>query len=73
METLITNQVELRARGFKALVEALGWVNAVQFLRQYDPGSGNYTDERQLLLPDWDAETLVSKVKELQDRRSKGV
>lgn len=71
METLITNQAELRLRGFNALVDALGWVNAVQFLRQYDPGSGNYTEERQTLLPDWDASTLVRKARELQERQRK--
>lgn len=38
---------ELRKRGFKALVDALGYVDAVRFLKQYDPGSGNYTEERQ--------------------------
>jgi hypothetical protein len=62
---LITNQSELRNRGFRALVEALGWVNAVRFLRQYDPGSGNYTEERRELLPDWDASTLLQQAKEL--------
>lgn len=72
MDTLITDQVELRARGFRALVDALGWVNAVEFLRQYERGSGNYTEERRTLLPDRDAATLIRKVKELQDGQSKG-
>lgn len=66
MDTLITNQNELRHRGFQALTEALGWVNAVRFLRQYDPGSGNYTEERKTLLPDWDASTLVREARGLQ-------
>jgi hypothetical protein len=65
MEALITSPSELRSRGFRALAEALGWANAVRFLRQYDPGSGNYTEERRTLLPDWDASTLVQKAKEL--------
>lgn len=65
MEALITNQSELRNRGFRVLAEALGWANAVRFLRQYDPGAGNYTEERRTLLPDWDAETLLQKMKEL--------
>jgi hypothetical protein len=66
MEALITNQSELRNRGFRALAETLGWANAVRFLRQYDPGSGNYTEERRALLPDWDAATLIRKARELQ-------
>ena len=72
MEAVITNPTELRQAGFRALVEALGWVNAVRFIRQYDPGSGNYTEERQALLPDCDAATLVQKARELQQARSKG-
>ena len=66
MDKLITNQSELRNRGFQALTEALGWVNAVRFLRQYDPGSGNYTEERRTLLPDWDASTLVQEARKLR-------
>ena len=65
MDADILNPSELRHAGFRALVEALGWVNAVRFIRQYDPGAGNYTDERATLLPDWDAPTLVQKAREL--------
>ncbi len=72
MDTLITNQSELRHRGFQALTEALGWVNAVRFLRQYDPGSGNYTEERRTLLPEWDASTLVREARKLQEPRKPG-
>ena len=67
MDKLITNQSELRNRGFQVLTEALGWVNAVRFLRQYDPGSGNYTEERRTLLPDWDASTLVLEARKLRE------
>jgi hypothetical protein len=56
----------------RALAEALGWANAVRFLRQYDPGAGNYTEERRLLLPDWDASTLLQKAKELPGSRETG-
>lgn len=59
MDELITNQSDLRRRGFQALCSALGWVNAVRFLHQYESGVGNYTDERRELLPSWDAATLA--------------
>lgn len=72
MEALITNQSELRNRGFRALAETLGWANAVRFLRQYDPGAGNYTEERRTLLPDWDASTLIQKARELQKSGERG-
>jgi hypothetical protein len=59
MTPVITNPVELRQRGFDALVGALGWVNAVRFLQQYEVSQHDYTKERQQILPDWDSETLV--------------
>jgi hypothetical protein len=38
--------IELNQKGFKALVDALGYVDAVRFLKQFDNGSGDYTQER---------------------------
>jgi hypothetical protein len=64
MKPRIINPVELRQKGFTALVAALGWVNAVRFLQQYETFQGDYTQERYHFLPDWDAETLVRKAKE---------
>ena len=61
MTSAITNPVELRSRGFQALVKELGWVNAVRFLREYEAGGGDYVRERDAILPNWDAETLVKK------------
>jgi hypothetical protein len=54
--------VELRARGFEALVNALGWVNAVRFTQQYEPSRLNYTAERAHILPDWDAAEMVRQI-----------
>lgn len=61
MSSVITDPVELRRRGSEALVEALGWVNAVRFLAQYEVGQGDDTRERDAFLPDWDAERLVKR------------
>jgi hypothetical protein len=68
MTSVIADPVELRRRGFEALVQAHGWVNAVRFLRQYEVGHGDYTRERETFLPDWDAETLVKRALEQQRR-----
>lgn len=59
MTPIITSPAELRRRGFEALVASLGWVNAVRFLQQYEVNPHDYTKEREQILPDWDAETLV--------------
>lgn len=55
----ITNPVELRRAGVEALVRELGYVNAMRFLLQFDPGQGDYTQERRLLLPDRSVEQLL--------------
>ena len=62
------NPVELRRKGFEALVESLGWVNAAKFLRQYESGEGDYTAERQSLLPDWDLKTITEKLGEMPSK-----
>lgn len=69
MEALISSRSELRQRGFQALVDSLGWANAVRFIHQYDPGTGNYTEERRTLLPQWDSATMARKAKELLEER----
>ncbi len=62
--TAILPPVELRKQGFVALVNALGWINAVRFLQQYESGLGDYTKERESFLPEWDEATLVQKARE---------
>jgi hypothetical protein len=65
----VLSPVELRERGFSALVSALGWVNAVRFIQQYEVSSFDYTKERELILPNWDAKTMIQKAKELYQKK----
>jgi hypothetical protein len=44
------NPAVLRQLGIEALTKALGPVGMVRFMRQFNMGSGNYTEERQALL-----------------------
>ena len=48
----IHNFNELRQRGIDALTEALGPVGMAYFFRQFEPGRGDYTVEREALLSD---------------------
>ncbi len=43
----LSNPIEIRNVGIKALQEALGPVGMVKFLQQYDMGYGDYTKEKQ--------------------------
>jgi hypothetical protein len=59
--------VELNRKGFKALVDALGYADAIRFIRQYDNGSGDYTKERHQWL---DQLTLEDIWADIQKRQS---
>ncbi|MBF2097863.1 MAG: hypothetical protein IGQ88_05735 [Gloeomargaritaceae cyanobacterium C42_A2020_066] len=59
--------VELNRKGFKALVDALGYADAIRFIRQYDNGSRDYTKERHQWL---DKLTLDDIWADIRNRQS---
>lgn len=65
---VLLDPVDLRIKGFDALVAALGWVNAVRFMQQYEVSRLDYTRERDQILPSWDAETMLKKAGEVSAR-----
>ena len=54
------NPVVLRAMGIKALSQALTPVGMAYFLRQYETGEGDYTQEREELLKDITTEDIMA-------------
>ena len=54
---------QIRLEGWKALTERLGPAGAMRFMMQYDPGHGDYTQERQELFADLDLENLLAAVR----------
>ncbi|MGB3495374.1 MAG: hypothetical protein WBA57_21775 [Elainellaceae cyanobacterium] len=52
--------IELTRKGFQALVDALGYVDAVRFLKQFNQGSGDYTQERDQWLDDLSLDEILS-------------
>ena len=59
---------EIRREGFQALLDRLGPAGAICFLRQYDPGRGDYTKDRHQWLDSLDDEDVIAAVKQRQDR-----
>ncbi len=59
---------DLRRRGFQALVDALGYVDAIRFLQQYDPGHGNYTKERHKWLEPLRMDDFLAYVNRQRDQ-----
>lgn len=54
---------QIRLEGWKALTERLGPAGAMRFMMQYDPGHGDYTNERQEIFAALDLEDLLASVK----------
>lgn len=54
---------EIRREGWKALTERLGVAGAMRFLMQYDPGHGDYTEERRILFQDLTLEEAIAAMK----------
>ncbi len=51
---------EIRQKGWNALVKELGYAGATKFILLYEPGRGDYIQERRDILK----ETTIEKVKE---------
>lgn len=60
--------VELRERGFEALVKALGFVNAVRYVQQFERSSLDYTKERDSILPNRELPDIMRQLNELDHR-----
>lgn len=52
---------EIRKKGYDALVDALGPVDAARYIQSYDKGHGDYTRERKKWLSN-DFDYVVSEI-----------
>jgi hypothetical protein len=59
---------QIRLEGWKALTERLGPAGAMRFMMQYDPGDGDYTNERQEIFADLELEDLLAFVRQQEGR-----
>jgi hypothetical protein len=60
---------EIRAEGFRALVERLGVSDALRFMQQYDLGQGDYTQERHEWLDSLSVDDIVRDIEEMRKSR----
>ena len=58
--------IELTRKGFKSLINNLGYVDAVRFLRQFDNGSGDYTQERHEWLDKLSQDEIIRDIQQRQ-------
>ena len=55
---------EIRAEGWKALTERLGVSGAIRFLMEYDPGHGDYVEERRELFRNLTLNDVIARARE---------
>ncbi|MCD7732921.1 MAG: hypothetical protein LUH56_05720 [Oscillospiraceae bacterium] len=72
LQVNLNNPMEIQIVGMNALKEALGPVGAVRFIRQYNPGYGDYTSERQAE-PDVDPDETIAKIHEFKQKKQQGL
>jgi len=59
---------QIRMEGWKALTERLGVSGAMRFLMEYDPGHGDYVEERRELFRDATIEQILARAWEKSRR-----
>ncbi len=61
------NLSEIRKKGIEALNNALGPVGMVRFLHQFESGMGDYTQERNQWLKEYDIDSVVGEIMKKKD------
>jgi len=54
--------LELNCLGYRALTDALGFDGMIRFLRQFEPGQGDYTAERQKRIENVSLDDIFNEV-----------
>ena len=63
----------IREEGFRVLLNGLGTVGTVNFLRQFEGGNGNYTAERETTHSEITIDEIAARIKERKEGRSRGI
>lgn len=68
---MIGNLSTIREEGFKALSKELGAAGMAVFIRQFENGSGNYTEERKESLKDLSIDDIVASIEQRKGQKIK--
>jgi hypothetical protein len=61
---------EIRKEGWQALTERLGIAGAIRFLTQYDPGHGDYTQERREIFAELTLEDALRQIEKQSQKNA---
>lgn len=65
-----STQEQIRTRGLQALLRDLGPVDTARFLQQFEPGKGDYTQERHTWLGGLTFDDVAQGVQETRPKPS---
>ena len=68
-KTILGDANTIRKLGISALTEKLGPIGMVEFMRQFDPGYGDYTKERHAWLDHLSIDDIVSEMEKPDTNR----
>ena len=63
-EANLRTPVSLQKAGLDALVQALGAVDAIRFIRLFDNGYGDYTKERHAIFDNMSVDDILADMKQ---------
>ena len=58
-----SNTTLIREKGINVLTKELGLIDTIQFLRLFDAGTGNYTEDRKNLLKDFSVNDIAKSIR----------
>ena len=67
----IKDPAVIRRIGFDALVRELGTVGAINFIQQYDRGSGDYTKDRRKYFDDMSVDEITDAISLMDKNKPK--
>lgn len=62
--------LEINRIGYEALANALGFDGMIRFLRQFETGSGDYTQERHQWLDPFTIEDIFNQIEQRRSQES---
>ena len=68
MNTQELTQEEIRSIGLEVLARELGPTGLIRFLQIYEHGNGDYTQEREDILPRQTAAQIANEISQKHDR-----
>ena len=68
MNTPELTQEEIRTIGLEVLARELGPTGLIRFLQLYEHGNGDYTQEREDILPRQTAAEIAEKIRQKRDK-----